>query len=312
MEILISAFIFLVGVVLVIKGGDWFVDAASWMAKALGIPPFIVGATIVSVATTMPEMIVSMTAAAQGKTDMAIGNAVGSVIANTGLILAIAMIFMSITIRRKAYLMQCAILVGAATVLLVASMSGSLSIWGSIALLVLFGLFMYRNVQNAKEIMEETKRPDISRKNLAKNVGLFMLGAASIVVGSQFLVNSGSDIAAFFGVPERIIAVTLVAVGTSLPELVTTVTAIVKKQSGLSIGNLIGANTIDISLILPLCSLVSGQQIPVSQQSIMLDLPVCLGITLIAFVPLLIREKASKLHGLILLGSYAAYLIVVL
>ncbi len=312
MSIWISAVVFLVGVVLVIKGGDWFVDAASWMAKALGIPPFIVGATIVSVATTMPEMIVSMTAAMQGKTDMAIGNAVGSVIANTGLILAVAMVFMSITIRRKTYLQQCAILAGSATVLLVASQSGALSIWGSITLIVLFGLFMYRNVQNAKEIMEETKRPDINRKNLAKNIGLFVLGAASIVVGSQFLVNSGSDIASFFGVPERIIAVTLVAVGTSLPELVTTITAIVKKQSGLSIGNLIGANTIDISLILPLCSIVSGQQIPVSAQSLAVDLPVALGITLLAFVPLLIFEKASKIHGIVMLLAYAGYLVMVL
>ena len=107
-----------------------------------------------------------------------------------------------------------------------------------------------------------------------------------------------------------VIAVTMIAVGTSLPELVTTVTAIIKKESALSVGNIIGANIIDLSLILPVCSLISGQALPVGTESAHLDIPVCLGVTLIAVIPLMVRQKSSRLQGYLMLGCYAAYLLV--
>ena len=135
-----------------------------------------------------------------------------------------------------------------------------------------------------------------------------MGGAAAIVVGSRFLVNGGSDLATLLGVPERIVAVTVVAIGTSIPELVTTITAVRKKEYGLSVGNIVGANLIDLSLILPLCSIVSGQRLPVSEQSAFIDIPVCLGVTLVAIVPLLIRRKASRIQGILLLVAYVTYL----
>ena len=147
MELVLSFVLFAIGIALVVKGGDVFVDAASWIAKAFGIPTFIIGATIVSIATTMPEMIVSMIAAGQGNVEMAIGNAVGSVTANTGLILATAMIFMTIVIERKDYAIQCGLLVLAAALLPISSISlskftsdegGALPIWASIVLFVIF------------------------------------------------------------------------------------------------------------------------------------------------------------------------------
>ena len=141
---------------------------------------------------------------------------------------------------------------------------------------------------------------------------MFLFGALGIVAGSQLLVNSGSALAAFFGVPERIVAVTMIAIGTSLPELVTTITAIVKKESSLSIGNLIGANILDLTLILPVCSFVSGQALPVSAQSLALDMPACLLITLLALLPLLFKEKGSKMQGLSLILGYSLYLFFVL
>lgn len=312
MSIWVSALLFAVGVFLVVKGGDIFVDAASWIARAFGIPSFIIGATIVSVATTLPEMIVSIIAAVEGKVDMAIGNAVGSVTANTGLILGIAMLFMLIPTARKAFWKQISLLAAAAAVLTVACLGGSLHPIGSILLILIFAAFVFLNLKTAKEDMDSPEELKKERKDIIKNLLLFVLGAGCIVVGSQLLVNCGGDIALFFGVPERIIAVTLVAVGTSLPELVTTVTAIAKKESSLSIGNLIGANIIDLTLILPICSLVSGQALPVSQQSLAIDIPVCLGITLIAVVPLLVRQKSSKVQGIVLLLAYAAYLVCIL
>ena len=151
METFICVLLFALGIALVVKGGDVFVDAASCIARALNIPSFIIGATIVSLATTIPEMIVSVIAAAEGKTDMAVGNAVGSVTANTALIMAVAMLAMHIVCQRKQYLKQCLLLIAAAAVLLVFCLSGRLSVVGSILLGIIFILFMAQNIYSARQ-----------------------------------------------------------------------------------------------------------------------------------------------------------------
>ena len=313
MDMFLCLMLFAVGIALVVKGGDAFVDAAGWIAKAMDIPTFIIGATIVSLATTMPEMIVSVMAAAGGKVDMAIGNAVGSVIANTGLIMAVAMVAMSIPCSRKKYLPQCLLLIAASAALLVGCRDGRLSILWSFALIAIFLLFMGENLRRAKSEMKSAQdHQSVDRKALAGNVGKFLLAAAAIILGSRFMVDNGSRIAVLLGVPERIVALTLVAIGTSLPELVTTLTAIVKKESALSIGNIIGANIIDLSLILPISSLAAGEPLPVSAQSLKMDLPACLLISLMAMLPLMLRERASKLQGAVLMAAYGLYLAMVL
>lgn len=311
MKTFLCILLFAVGILLVIKGGDVFVDAASWIAKAFHIPTFIIGATIVSLATTMPEMIVSAFAAAEGKTDMAIGNAVGSVIANIGLIMGIAMVAMTITCSRKKYAVPMLLLIAASGILYLSSLSGSLSIPGSVVLGLIFLGFMSYNVVSAKGDGKDAgeSKEKVDKKKFAVNIVLFLVGAAAIVIGSRLMVDNGSTIATdILHVDERIVAVTLIAIGTSLPELITTITAIAKKESALSIGNIIGANIIDLSLILPVCSIVSGQKLPVAPASIKLDLPVCLGFCVIAVVPILFREKAAKIQGGLLLVCYAAYL----
>lgn len=312
MSIWVELLLFVVGLVLIVKGGDLFVDAAGWIAEVSGIPKFIVGATIVSLATTMPEMIVSIMAAAEGKVDMAVGNAVGSVTANTALIFAVAMLFMSIKLTRRQYLIKSLLLLASSTVVLLASLTGQFQFWGTIVLFLLFFVFIFENVKQAKLEMQDSKKPEYSGKELVKNIVMFVLGAAGIVVGSRLLVNSGSAIAAYLGVPESIIAVTLVAVGTSLPELVTTITSIIKKQSSLSAGNIIGANIIDLCLILPLCDLVSAEKLPISHQSIVLDMPACLLVVVMCIVPLLLRQKSSKVQGAALLAVYIGYLVVLI
>ena len=314
MIILLSLLSLIFGIILVAKGGDFFVDSSAWIAKAAGIPSFIIGATIVSIATTLPEMIVSCIAAHEGKIEMAIGNAVGSVTANTALIMAIAFIFMNIVISRKGYIYQCTMLILSAAVLCFGVRDGFLRTEASVILIAVFILFMIFNVNHAKNSEKTVKSEltDKSRRAVMINAAKFVGGAAAIVVGSRFLINGGSSLATYLGVPERIIAVTLVAVGTSIPELVTTVTAIRKKESALSVGNIIGANIIDLSLILPLCSLISGEKLPVNNASAMIDIPVCLGVTLIAVVPLLIKEKSEKIWGLVLLTAYSVYLVLTL
>ncbi|MFR0978378.1 MAG: sodium:calcium antiporter [Holdemania filiformis] len=309
MSIEVAVILFIAGVILVVKGGDLFVDAASWIAKASGIPSFIVGATIVSLATTLPEMIVSVLAALQGKTEMAIGNAVGSVTANTGLILAVAMIFMPIAIQRKDYVKHCGLLIAAAAVLLGFSLSGALSLAGSLILIVIFLISMAENVRNAMKQQEDGERIQTTRKETGRRIVMFLFGALGIVAGSQLLVNSGSALAAFFGVPERIVAVTMIAIGTSCRSRSPRSPRLSKRTSCPSapIGNIL-----DLTLILPVCSFVSGQALPVSAQSLALDMPACLLITLLALLPLLFKEKGSKMQGLSLILGYSLYLFFVL
>lgn len=302
---------FAVGLVLIVKGGDWFVDAASWIARVSGIPSFIIGATIVSVATTLPEMIVSLMAAARGSNEMAVGNAVGSVTANTAMILALSLIFMKVLTPRKLFLKKVLLLTAAVTVTLIGCLGGQLPIWASVLLLIIFALFIWENLDSArKSVGEEEEKVSTAPKEIAKNIVLFVLGAAGIVIGSRLLIDTGTEMAVRFGVPERVIAVTFVAVGTSLPELVTTITAIIKHQTNLSVGNIVGANLIDMTLILPLCSLVSGKPLPISHTSAVLDIPACLAVTVLAFLPAMVSQKFRKWQGFALLAAYAAYMTV--
>lgn len=311
MQTLLAAALFAVGVVLIVKGGDAFVDAASWMAGVSGIPPFIIGATIVSLATTLPELLVSLFAAMNGQVEMANGNAIGSVTANTGLILAVAVIALAGEAPRRAYLAKSLLLTGCIGVLLLFGRTGALPAAGSLLLAGLFALFLAENITGAKAAMAGAaaeERPELAGGELAGRLLMFGLGAAGIVAGAHLLVKSGSALAALLGVPERVIAVTIVAVGTSLPELVTTLTAILKKQASLSVGNILGANIIDTALILPLCSLVSGRALPISAQCAGLDLPFCLALTLIMLLPMLAKQRFARWQGWAGLLVYGAYL----
>lgn len=313
MSIWIHLLLFAIGIALIVKGGDFFVDSASWIAEVSGIPKFIVGATIVSVATTMPEMIVSVMAAAEGKYDMAVGNAIGSVTANTGLILSVAILFMSIAITRKKYLVKGLLLIAAIIVVWLGSLGSEprhFSIIASIVLFVVFAVFVFENIKSAKSERSADEKPSFTKKEAVFKVVFFVLGAVMLVFGSNLLVDHGSAIATAIGIPEAIIAITMIAIGTSLPELVTTITAIVKKQSGLSAGNIIGANIIDLSLILPLSSIVSGVRLEISNQGWMLDMPACLVIVAVAIIPTLFTEKFKKWQGALMICMYAGYLAV--
>ena len=308
MELTVTLILFALGILLVVKGGDYFVDAASWIAEVSGIPKLIVGATIVSVATTLPEMLVSVMAATQGKVDMSIGNAIGSVTANIGLIMALALICMPGVIKRADYLFKSVLMILAAFIIVICGFFGKVNLVFSAVLLALFVVFIFENISVAGQ-SEEKERVTATKKTVIINIIKFFAGAAGIVFGAELLVNNGSELARFAGISERIIGVTLVAVGTSLPELITTITAIVKKQSSLSVGNILGANIMDLTLIMPLSALVSGKSLPISETAAALDLPVCLLVGLIAIAPAMLRSKFSRWQGFLLLLVYAVYVI---
>ena len=309
--------LFAAGLVCIIKGGDLFVDAASWIAEASGIPKFIIGATIVSFATTLPEMLVSVFAALEGNADIAVGNAVGSVTANTGLIMCLSLVCMTCLMERRQFGVKACLLLAAILSLFGFTRDGRLSVAEGLLVLVIFAGFLAESLISARreqgtELKEDEERPAVSGKTVAGNIVKFVLGAAGIVLGAQLLIDNGSAIASLLGVPDAIIAATMIAIGTSLPELVTTLTAIRKKESSLSVGNIIGANIMDLTLILPLCSLILGKSLPVQSQGMLLDIPACLIICAAVLVPALWKGKFQRWMGFLAGGLYAAYLAVML
>lgn len=349
MEYFVCILLLAIGIVLVVKGGDWFVDAASWIAEASGIPTFIIGATIVSVATTLPEVLVSCISAASGSAGMAIGNAVGSVNCNIALIMGISLIFIPAAFKRTDYIAKIFLLIGAISILWGLSATGSLNIWKAVIILLVFIAFMVENLISAKrhskllaventmgniEIEQKplgngilldyanTKQSRlvrfkksgmvVERKVVVKNIILFIVGAGAIVGGAQLMCTYGERLAQLAGIPDAIIGVTILAVGTSLPELVTTITAIAKKKADLSVGNIIGANIIDIALILPLCAFISegkfGTSLPSNAQSLTLDFPFCLAVAGFALLPALVMGKFKRWQGVLLLAGYVTYI----
>ena len=307
--------LFAAGLVCIIKGGDLFVDAASWIAEASGIPKFIIGATVVSFATTMPEMLVSVFAALQGNADIAVGNAVGSVTANVGLIMCVALICMECAMTRKQFGVKACLLLAAILALFGFTRDGQLSVLESVLILIIFVGFLVESLiaarqEQGSELPAQEERPKIDKKTVLLNIGKFLLGAAGIVLGAQLLIDNGSALARMLGVPDAVIAATMIAIGTSLPELVTTLTAIKKKQASLSVGNIIGANIMDLTLIMPLCAVIQGKPMTVERQGMLLDIPACLIICAAALIPALVQGKFKRWIGYLIGGLYIAYLII--
>lgn len=322
MEVLIIFALLLIGLVLIIKGGDYFVDGASWLAEASGIPKFVVGATIVSVATTLPEIVVSLVSVKESP-EMAIGNAVGSVVFNTGVIMAIALIAQPFIIRRRDYAFKGVNLIAVMALLVAASIvgvdivnmneatTGVFGSLGAISLLVLFIFFIVENIYSAKkhaQLAEDEGKPEVTKKIATINLTKLILGAGAIGLGAILLKDNAVKLALLAGVSDEVIGVTILAIGTSLPELVTMIIAIRRHEASLSIGNIIGANTIDIAIILPLSAFISGSQgLPVSNLHLLVTLPVTLLIITVAILPTMFTRKFARWQGITMLVLYVGY-----
>ena len=307
--VLVAIVIFIVGLVLVIKGGDWFVDSASWFAEATGIPKFVVGATIVSFATTLPELLVSVRAAMNGSAQLAIGNAVGSVTANTTLIMGVSLVAMAGIVNRKSFALKGGLFLASIVGLTLLSLNKQLPTWSAFVLWAIFLVFMVSNLIEGKKGAEMETIDSYEKKDIPSKILWFIIGTAAIVFGAEFLVSSGKTIATSVGISETIIGFTVIALGTSLPELVTTLTAIRKKESSLSVGNIVGANIIDTTLILPLCAVINGKPLPVERINLVFDFPVCILACAVAVIPTIITGKFKKWQGFALLAIYAIYMI---
>ena len=308
--------LFFVGFFLITKGADIFIDCTVKIGRKTGISELILGATIVSFATTLPELTVSVFASIDNYTTMSLGNAVGSIICNTGLILGLVVIISPFKVDKNMFSSKSIILLISVLTLMVLGANGSISRGDGFILIVLLIVFMYSNIKsvsgknriNSPNNMQSNSWDNIkSSKHENLKVGvLFVLGLIMMVVGSKLLVDNGVKIANSIGVPQGIISLTVIALGTSLPELVSSLTAIKKKHHGISVGNILGANILNIVSVIGISSLIND--LPILSQNMRIDFEFMTIILLILILPTIKSGKLYRVQGLLLLSSYIIYI----
>ena len=377
MEMLISVLLFAVGLVLLIKGGDWFVDGATGIAKRFNLPDIVVGATVVSIGTTLPEVMVSTTGALAGSGAMAYGNAIGSIICNTALIAAISITCNPGPVNVKSMKTPAIFFFLSAALYCVASyLLGEFPRWMGFTMLAIFVVYMLLTVRNglknpdsaAEEEEEEEsagtpwigmgivgavallvalggtffetvpvwypavlcavivaflllggKIPNFGGdkpRQMWVELVLLVVGAAIIAVGADLLVEHGQVIAIGLGVPETVVALLFVALGTSLPELVTTITSLKKGRASLGVGNVIGANVFNLVLVSGVAVSLAPFEVPYSSllntglnMSLVIEIPVMLGVMSLMIFPAMLRKKLGRWQGIVLLGIYLAFVV---
>ena len=321
--------LFIIGLICLIKGGDWFVDGASSLARKFQLPELLIGATVVSIGTTLPEVMVSTMSALSGHGEIAYGNAIGSVICNTALIAAITIAVMPSLVDPKTLRVPVSFFYIAAAIYCIAAyLMGKFTRPMGLIMLGVFIVYMIVNVRTMmNDAEEETLQEEIEQAELEKedqeapaaemSMGKILLllvaGAALIAVGANLLVDNGTLIAAALGVPESVIALTFVALGTSLPELVTAISSLAKGHGALSLGNVIGANVFNLVLVSGVSVTLAPFSVPQSAEfmghnaSLILEIPVMLLVMSILTIPTLIRGKLTRSQGILLLLIYASF-----
>lgn len=335
-EMIIAILLFIVGLVLLIKGGDWFVDGATGIAHRFHIPELIIGATIVSIGTTLPEVMVSATAAIENHGEIAYGNAIGSIICNTALIAALSIAIRPSGVKRSTFKIPVIFFfIAAAFYSFTAYFTGHFTrVHGIILLLIFVSYITFTIIMTRKSLKKEklenrdnplteelpndneTTQEEKKSNKLVKDIVFLLIGAVCIAFGARLLVDNGTIIARELGVPESVIALTFVALGTSLPEFVTAITSLVKGHSSLSFGNIIGANMFNLVFVSGVAITLNPFNVPTNStlfginSSLVLDIPLMFGVMLILTIPALIKQKLSRWQGILLLVLYAAFCVI--
>ena len=319
---LVPVLLFIVGLLFLIKGGDWFVDGASALARRFHLPELLIGATVVSIGTTLPEVMVSTMSAVSGHGEIAYGNAIGSVICNSALIAAITIAVRPGKVDPKTLRVPVAFFFAAAAIYCVAAYAmGEFTRPLGFVMLAMFVAYMVANVLQMKKApaaaeAEAEAENAGEEMSLTKTLVLLVLGAVLIALGANLLVDNGTLIAQALGVPESVIALTFVALGTSLPELVTAITSLAKGHGALSLGNVIGANVFNLVLVSGVSVALAPFTIPQNSTiagmnaSLVMDIPVMFAVMLLLTVPALLKGRLSRPQGIALLCIYAAFCVV--
>ncbi len=330
---LVPVLLFILGLVLLIKGGDWFVDGATGIAERFHVPELLIGATVVSIGTTLPEVMVSANSALSGHGEIAYGNALGSIICNTALIAAITVAVKPAGVDKKTLKVPVAFFFGAMVIYgFGAYVRGSFERPLGIALLCVCAAYLFILVRQALGQMKaagaggatgigavDEDKEEKKENPMWKDILLLIIGAAFIAEGADLLVDNGTPIAAALGDPESVIALTFVALGTSLPELVTTITSLAKGHGALSLGNICGANIFNLVLVSGLSMTLSPFVLPsgkmvniagnLTNASLVIDLPLSVGVMAVLTIPALIKGELKRWQGILLLVTYACFCI---
>lgn len=306
------------GLALLVKGGDLFVAAAVRIAGFLRMPNVVIGSTIVSLATTTPEFVVAVMAGARGNSGLAVGNAVGSCVCNIGLILGITAVIKRVDVHPKALRTALFTMMGLGVALLLMTLDLALQRWqGMLLIMTGAAYFAYDFIDAARqrkpaEVAEAKAIEKAAIKGLAwfqtrpGTVTQFTLGAGIVVFGSRFVVDGAVNLAGALGIPPLVIGLTVVAVGTSLPELITAVGSARRQVSDLSVGNILGANIANLSLIIGIAAVLTPVRI--ARQTQFFDFPAMLALMGLLVWTLMTHHRLSRREGIILLAFYAAYI----
>ena len=311
---LIPILLFIVGLLFLIKGGDWFVDGASALARRFHLPELLIGATVVSIGTTLPEVMVSTMSALSGHGEIAYGNAIGSVICNAALIAAITIAVRPGKVDPKTLKMPVLFFFAAAAIYCVAAYGfGKFTRPMGFIMLAMFVAYIAANIHQMKNAPAEEHEEEEETMPLPRMLMLLVLGAVLIAMGANLLVDNGTLIAQALGVPESVIALTFVALGTSLPELVTAITSLIKGHSDLSLGNVVGANVFNLVLVSGVSVALAPFTVPQSatifgmNSSLVLEIPVMIAVMVLLTAPALVKGKLSRVQGVALLVIYAVF-----
>ena len=317
----ITLLMFAAGVLLLIKGGDWFVDSAVNIAKRFHVPEIIIGATVVSIGTTLPEVMVSATAAVGGNGAIAYGNAIGSIICNTALIAALTIAIRPAPVNRKAVLKPVIFFFVSATIyMLAAYVFGSFDRWLGLVMLAVFAIYMTMTIREGfKNPAEEVSHEEETavEGNLIVDLLVLVGSALLIAVGAELLEGSAVTLAEdYLHIPTEVVGVTVVALCTSLPELVTAITALAKGHGALSLGNIIGANIFNLVLVSGVAVTISPFAVPAGSTimgrntSLVMEIPLMVGVMALMTLPAVFKKKLFRWQGALLLAIYLAFVVV--
>lgn len=309
MDLLIQFLLLAAGFVMLIKGADWFVDGASGIAAKFGIPQLVIGLTIVAMGTSAPEAAVSISAAFSGNADITIGNIVGSNILNIFIILGVSSVITTLAVAKSTIKYEIPFMTAITLLLLLLGLDGEIGLIDGIILIAAFALYMFYLFRMAKNNKEEQDAESEKKMGIAKAIIFTIIGLALIVLGSNVTVDAATKIAEAFGVSERFIGLTIVALGTSLPELFTSVSAARKGNADIAIGNIVGSNIFNILFVVGISSVI----IPVPFVSNFIFDTIVATIAAVMLLVCCLKTKTLKRWaGILMLISYAAYFVCIL
>lgn len=308
MDLMTLTLLFL-GFVLLTVGADILVQGASDLAETLGVSPIIVGLTIVAFGTSAPELAVNIKAAWSGNPDIAVGNVVGSNILNILLVLGVAAVIAPLGVHKRMVKLEVPLMIGVSCLLLFLSYDGLLDRWDGLLLsagIVLYTLFTIKN-SSSYDIEQELEQQGSQSSSLIKQLIFIVVGLGLLVQGSDWLVEAAVSIAKYYGISELIIGLTIISIGTSLPELATVISASLRGKPDLVVGNVVGSNLFNILLVIGFTSLISPKGLAVSEAAIWFDMPVMIVVAL-ACLPIFFSDYLiERWEGGLFLAYYFAY-----